>query len=110
MVRVYVDEDVSAVLGMLLRARNVDAATARDVGMLGKRDDEHFSKAIELRRVLITHNRVDFENLYTQALKENKSHDGVIILSRKRDVYSSAQRLIRFFALHPVIENELWYL
>lgn len=110
MVRVYLDEDVSILLSLLLRARGIDAVNARDLGMLGKTDEEHFFKAIELRRVLITHNRIDFENLYTQALNENKSHYGIIILSRKRDVYISAQRLIRFFAQHPALQSELWYL
>jgi len=109
-VRVYLDEDVSVLIAELLRARGVDAITARDLSMLGKSDEEHFQKSVELERIILTHNRVDFENLYTSFIEEGRDHEGVIVLSRKRDVYNTAHRLIHFFAHHKNTQNQLWYL
>ncbi|MDP2208322.1 MAG: hypothetical protein Q8K98_06065 [Bacteroidota bacterium] len=51
MVQVYLDEDVSVLLGELLKSRNIDAITARDIGMLGKTAEEHLRQAISLKRI-----------------------------------------------------------
>jgi predicted nuclease of predicted toxin-antitoxin system len=108
--RVYLDEDVSILLASLLQSRRIFATTARDNQMLRKTDGQHLEKAIQLSCIMVTHNRGDFERLYTEYITQNKPHQGIIVLSRKRDIYTSAQRLVRFFSAHPNIANQLWYL
>lgn len=110
MARVYLDEDVSVLLASLLSARGIDALTARDAAMLGKADVEHFEFATSTQRVLLTHNRVDFERIYSTSLQAPLTCAGIICLTRKRDVYTLARRVAQFFASHPSLENQLWYL
>ncbi|MDI6765799.1 MAG: DUF5615 family PIN-like protein [Bacteroidota bacterium] len=109
MVRVYLDEDVSVLIAVLLRARSIDAIATKDVEMLGKSDEDNLKKAISLKCIFITHNRVDFENMYSKYIQNEIHHYGIIVLSRKRDVYASAQKLVRFFSQHKNIDNQLWY-
>ncbi len=109
MARVYLDEDVSVSLKTLLEARGVQASSARDLGMLGKSDEEQLRKAVELGCVFLTHNRGDFERLYRDCLERNTHHFGIVILMRRRDVYIIAQKLTHFLAQHEDIENQLWY-
>ncbi|MGC8642705.1 MAG: DUF5615 family PIN-like protein [Isosphaeraceae bacterium] len=61
--RLYLDEDVDVLLAPLLRARGFDVATAGEAGLLGKSDHDHLEFATRENRILITHNRVDFERL-----------------------------------------------
>lgn len=42
-------------------------------------DEEQLEFAVNEKRVLLTHNRVDFEELATQYFQENKTHYGIII-------------------------------
>ncbi len=92
-IQLYMDEDVSIVLSKLLKARGFDVITSRDANMLGKTDEEQLTYAATCKRVLFTHNRVDFENLYTEYLKIGKFHWGIIIANR-RDEYSLLNRLL----------------
>lgn len=110
MARVYLDEDVSVLLAELLRSRSVDAVTARDEKMLGKSDEEHFQYACTHQRTIITHNRVDFEHLYSSAVEKSIHNYGIICLSRKRDVFETSRRIILLLAKEKDIENQFWYL
>lgn len=110
MVQVYLDEDVSVLLSELLKCRNIDSITARDIGMLGKTDEEHLIQAISLKRIFITHNRVDFEQLFTDFVFRNIQHFGIIVLTRKRDVYTAAHRLVKLLSQNKIINDQLWYL
>ncbi len=110
MTRLYLDEDVSVLLAEILRRRGVDAITARDEQMLGKTDEQNLQRASSQSRVMVTHNRVDFEKLFTLYTEQNLRHAGIIVLSRKRDIYTIAHRLILFLNQHKEIQNQLWYL
>lgn len=46
----YLDEDVSVLLGELLDARGFDVITARDRGMLGKSDEEQLAYSASKER------------------------------------------------------------
>jgi len=109
-VRVYLDDDVSVLLASLLNARSIDAIIAREENMLGEEDEDHFKKCIELNRVLITHNRIDFEELYSRFIQKNIRFPGIVILTRQRDVFDLTKRITKFFAEHHDISNQLWYL
>ncbi len=75
----YLDEDVSVVVAAILRARGFDVVTARDIGQLGLSDSEQLAYAAQAGRVLLTHNRVDFERLHREWLGSGRSHQGIII-------------------------------
>ena len=52
----YLDEDVSVVVGAILRARGFNILTARDAKQLGQTDGQQLSIAAAANRVLLTHN------------------------------------------------------
>lgn len=79
----YLDEDVSVVVAAMLRARGFEVVTARDRGQLGRSDDEQLTVARENGRVLLTHNRVDFERLHRETLGAGRPHAGIIIARRR---------------------------
>jgi hypothetical protein len=88
----YQDEDVSALVATLLRARGIDIAAAREHDMLGKPDDEQLAYATSLERCVLTHNRVDFEMLHTGYVFAGKSHSGIVVATR-RSPYEIARRV-----------------
>jgi predicted nuclease of predicted toxin-antitoxin system len=107
-VKLYLDEDVHGLLARLLRARNISVETTPEGSMLGKNDWEQLEYATQKNAVLVTHNRVDFENLFTKYVEQGKSLNGIIILIR-REVYVMANRLSKFVLAHEEIKNQLWY-
>lgn len=107
----YLDEDVSALLTTLLRARGIDTTSAREEQMLGRLDPEQIDKAVSLERSILTHNRVDFEEIHRRFLAQSRRHYGVIVAQR-RDVYELARRvgiLLDSLAADE-IENQLLYI
>ncbi len=108
MAKLYLDEDVHGLLAALLRAKNIPVETTQQSKMLGKSDIEQLEYAIKTNAVLVTHNRVDFENLFKSNIEKGKSHNGIIILIR-REVYVMASRLSKFILTHEDISNKLWY-
>jgi len=107
--RVYLDEDVAILLADLLRSRGIDVTTAREEKMLGKPDEEHFQNACTHQRIIITHNRTDFEQLYSKAIEKSIRHYGIICISRKRDIFNIARRIVALLAREKNLENQLWY-
>lgn len=88
----YTDEDISALVAVLLRSRGLDVATVPEQGNLGKTDREQLEFAVSTGRCFVTHNRVDFERLNLQFIKEDKKHRGIIIVPQK-SAYEVAQRV-----------------
>lgn len=80
---VYLDEDVSVLVGVLLRARGFDAITVRDAAMLGQDDSEQLAYATALGRCIVTHNRVHFEKLHLRYLETGRDHHGMIVAARR---------------------------
>src|SRR5262245_21107787 len=78
-IRIYLDEDVSVLVGEMLRARGIDVLTTRDAGNLGATDDEQFGYAITSGRVLLTHNRVDFEHIAVQYYEDHIANEQITI-------------------------------
>lgn len=108
MVKLYLDEDVHGLLAKLLRARNISVETTLEGKMLGKNDWEQLEYANQRNAVLVTHNRVDFENLFSSYIEQGKSLNGIIILIR-REVFVMANRLSKFVLSHEEINNQIWY-
>jgi hypothetical protein len=79
--------------------------------MLGKRDEEQLVFSTEKGRVLLTHNRRDFEHLHSTFLKRQLEHAGIIIAAR-RDVYEIARRgvLLLNAVQAEAFRNQLFYI
>jgi predicted nuclease of predicted toxin-antitoxin system len=79
----YLDEDVSALVAVLLQARGFDAVTARAADMLGQDDPKQLAHAIAQERCMVTHNRVHFERLHQQYATTGQEHHGIIVAARR---------------------------
>ncbi len=108
MVKLYLDENVNVLLAALLRARNIEVATALESNMLGKSDEAQLEFATQHRSTIVTHNRVDFESLFRGYAEGGKQHSGIIILMR-RNVDEMSKRLSRFALSNDSIQDQLWY-
>ena len=88
----HLDEDVSALMATLLRARGFAVLTAHEAGMLAQDDPAQLSYAVQLERCIVTHNRVHFERLHAGYLRSGREHCGIIVAAR-RNHYELARRL-----------------
>ncbi len=82
-IELYTDEDVSALIAKLIRARGFSVLTTLEAGNLGRSDEAQFAFAVSQEKVLLTHNRVDFEKLAKQYFEQNKTHFGIIVAVRR---------------------------
>ncbi|HEV7682322.1 MAG TPA: DUF5615 family PIN-like protein [Pyrinomonadaceae bacterium] len=89
----YLDEDVSALVADLIRARGFAVKTTHEVGQKGRSDEEQLNYAVSRRTTLVTHNRPDFELLARQYFSSGLKHYGIIIAVR-RPAHEIARRLL----------------
>lgn len=82
-IRLYLDEDVSILVGEMIRARGFDVLTTRDAGNLAASDLRQLEFSIREGRVLLTHNRVDFERLALRYFEDQLTHAGMIVAFRR---------------------------
>ena len=87
------DEDVDVLIGELLKMEGFKAITARDAGQLGKSDADQLNFAARAGFAILTHNRVDFQELHRQYITVGRAHAGIIIATRRRP-YDVANRLL----------------
>lgn len=67
--RLYLDEDVSARVAELIVARGFDTLSTLQARQLGASDSSQLEFASKEGRVLLTHNRRDFEKLVLRPLE-----------------------------------------
>jgi len=79
----YLDEDVSVLVAVLLKARGFDALTVRDAGMLGQDDSYQLEYAVAEGRCIVTHNRAHFEQLHRQYVATGQEHQGIVVAARR---------------------------
>ncbi|MGD1860222.1 MAG: DUF5615 family PIN-like protein [Leptolyngbyaceae cyanobacterium] len=82
-IHIYLDEDVDILVVSLLCSRGFNATTAQQARQLGKSDVEQLDYATSQGAAILTHNRIDFENLAQGYFDTGKSHSGIIIAIRK---------------------------
>jgi len=58
---------------------------------------------------IVTHNRIDFEKLFTECTSAGKFFAGIII-TKHRNVHQLSGDISKFCLTHKNIENQLWYL
>lgn len=78
-IRLYLDEDVPLSFGEALMNRGVDVKTTQETGNQGKSDLDQLVYTAGERRVLFSHNKVDFIKLHHAFIKNNRTHSGIII-------------------------------
>jgi predicted nuclease of predicted toxin-antitoxin system len=79
-VKLYLDEDISPKICVILRKKGMDAVSAHETGMLEASDEEQLSFAAAEGRVMVTRNRDDFITLTVQFFEALKQHKGLIIV------------------------------
>lgn len=89
----YLDEDVSALVAELLRARGFSVTTTREAGQGGRSDQEQLAYAARLQKTFVTHNRADFELLARQYFESGRKHYGIVI-AVQRPAQEIARRLL----------------
>jgi Domain of unknown function (DUF5615) len=106
----YTDEDMSALVAILLKSRGIDITTVPEQRTLGKTDNQQLEFATCKGRCILTHNRIDFERLHVQYFEEGKEHAGVIVVPQK-NAYEVAQRVGVLVTALMVsnIKNQLLY-
>ena len=92
--KLYLDENVSVLVAEILRSKGFDAVTAQDFGKKGMSDAAQMEFASKNGRVIVTHDRVDFELLAKKYFENNRSHKGVII-AHHRHPNMIAERLLK---------------
>ncbi len=92
-IKLYLDEDVDLFIAELLRAQNFQAVSANEIGRKGKSDAEQLKYAVSESYVILTHNRVDFEELAQDYFFDNLTHHGIII-SVQRPPHEITKKLL----------------
>ncbi|MBI1893523.1 MAG: DUF5615 family PIN-like protein [Candidatus Rokubacteria bacterium] len=78
--KLYLDEDLSPRVVMLLRERGLDATGAHEVGQVGRSDLEQLRYGGREGRCLVTRNVADFLELVRQLINRQESHGGIILI------------------------------
>ena len=78
--RVYLDEDLSPTIALLLRQRGVDATSAHEVGNSQIQDRAQLEYATREGRAIVTRNVVDFLRLAHDAVATNTQHGGIVLV------------------------------
>ena len=78
--KLYLDEDISPKVSVILRKKGLDAVSAHETGMLEASDEEQLSFAAAEGRAMVTRNRDDFVTLTVQFFEALKPHKGLIIV------------------------------
>ena len=97
--RFYLDENVPVQVARQLKARGIDAVTARDLGLLGEDDINHLQNATELGRVLCTHD-TDFLHLASFG----RQHSGIVF--GQQDIHYIGEWVNWLTLMHAVYTPE----
>jgi hypothetical protein len=84
--RIYLDDDsASPLLATLLRRAGHDVVIPASLGLTGENDPVHLLRALQDRRVLLSGNHDDFEELHELILTAGGHHSGLFIVRRDND-------------------------
>ena len=100
----YLDEDISPKVSIILRQKGMDAVSAHETGMLEASDEEQLSFAAAEGRVMVTRNRDDFITLTVQFFDDLKPHRALIIIPHTIPGFEFsklATLLVKFYKDYP---------
>lgn len=78
-VKLYLDEDISHTVAVVLKSRGFDVVSAHEIGMRGKSDQDQLDYAIENGRTFVTFNAKHFAPLAKESYEKGRSNFGIII-------------------------------
>jgi predicted nuclease of predicted toxin-antitoxin system len=102
-VKLYLDEDLSPRILLLLRERGLDATGAHEAGQVGRSDLEQLRHATREGRCLVTRNVADFLEFVRELINRQEPHGGIILIpaSFRGDEFAIlAEALARCVAAH----------
>jgi len=102
--KLYLDEDISPKVSVILRKKGMDAVSAHETGMLEASDVGQLSYAAAEGRAMVTRNRDDFITLTVQFFEALKQHKGLIIVPHTipgSEFSKLAALLVKFSKDHP---------
>ena len=110
-ISLYLDEDVSVLIGALVGSRGLSATTTLQAGQMGKTDAQQLAFAAQRGLAILTHNRADFEKLAAEYYAQGRFHAGVIIAVR-RSPYDLTRRLLQLLNDVPAdeMDNQVRYI
>jgi len=110
-VKVYLDEDVNSIVAAMLRAEGIFAQTVTELGRKSLSDDQQLEFAVSNQSLIVTHNRVDFEQLAVEYFNENKNHYGIVISTFKppRAIAYDLIELLERFSVEE-FKNQIFYI
>ena len=110
-VKIYLDEDVHALVAQALMLRGWEAATTAAQGRLGADDVGQLDFAATHGYAILTYNRRDFPRLHYEKIGQGEDHEGVLI-GIKKDPYRTLRGLLRLLSEVSAeeLKNRLEYL
>ena len=114
MALMYLDEDVSVEVGPMLNRRGHDVIHAHDLNNREVPDTEHLLYAARSGRVMVTHNRRDFEELHRMWLALNswgvmgREHAGILTTWGQIPAEAWANLVDEFLTLNADTTNRIW--
>jgi hypothetical protein len=79
-VKVYLDEDLSPIIGRILREKGVDAVSAHEAGHVQVDDRTQLATATRQGSAIATANVVDVLLLAAESVAANTEHAGIILI------------------------------
>lgn len=109
--QLYLDEDVHVRVARIVQGHGFVTRTARGEDMLGTTDAEQLAFASDNGLVVVTHNRIDFEELARRYFEEGWTHAGIVCAVR-RPPRACATRLLALLNERTAAEfvNQLLYI
>jgi predicted nuclease of predicted toxin-antitoxin system len=92
-IRLMLDEDVHAGLGLILRRRGYDVAHVQELSRQGLSDEEQLSHAIAEKRCLVSFNVRDFVVLHNHYARTGQEHFGIVV-SKQRPLKDTLRLLL----------------
>ena len=77
--KLYLDEDISPKVAVVLRKKGLDTVSAHEISMLEASDEQQLSFAADEQRAMVTRNRDDFITLTVRFFIDLKPHHELII-------------------------------
>lgn len=78
--KVYLDENLSPSIALVLRQRGLDATSAHEVGNSQLDDRAQLEYATREARAIVAANVVDFIQLAREAVATNTGHPGIVLV------------------------------
>jgi predicted nuclease of predicted toxin-antitoxin system len=80
-IEIYLDENVHVLIAKIIQSHGFKVITTHDAGRKGASDSEQLQWATEQGCAILTHDRIDFEELAAEYFASGRNHCGIIILA-----------------------------